>query len=107
LLKLPDAVRKTHDLSSLKFVSHAAAPCPPDVKRAMIEWWGPIVHEFYGCTEASCVTSCNSEEWLTHPGTVGRALPSAEIAILDTQGRVLPQGEIGEIAGRLTAIPRF
>ena len=72
LLKLPDDVRAKYDLSSLRFVAHAAAPCAPDVKRAMIDWWGPIINEYYGTTETGNVTFCTSAEWLAHPGTVGR-----------------------------------
>ncbi len=101
LLKLPDAVRSRYDLSSLKFVVHAAAPCPVDVKQRMIEWWGPVIYEYYGSTETSAVVFCNSQEWLAHPGTVGRPLPNAEIRILDDAGRPLPAGQAGEVAARL------
>ena len=73
LLKLPDEVRRRYDLSSLRFVAHAAAPCPPEIKRAMIDWWGPVINEYYGATETGNVTFCTSEEWLAHPGTVGRS----------------------------------
>ena len=75
LLKLPDEVKARYDLSSLRFVVHAAAPCPPPIKRAMIAWWGPVINEYYGSTEVSAVTFCTSEDWLTHPGTVGRPWP--------------------------------
>ena len=71
LLKLPEAVRARYDLSSLRRVIHAGAPCAPDVKRAMIEWWGPVLVEYYGSTETGMVTWCDSEEWLRRPGTVG------------------------------------
>ena len=72
LLKLPKEVRKKYDISSLKFVVHAAAPCPIDVKREMIEWWGPVINEYYGATETGAVAFCSSDEWLAHLGTVGR-----------------------------------
>jgi long-chain acyl-CoA synthetase len=98
LLRLPDAVRRRYDLSSLRFVVHAAAPCPTPVKQAMIEWWGPVINEYYGATEVGMVTFCTAEEWLAHKGTVGRALPEAEVVILDAQGRPLPAGAIGEVA---------
>ena len=68
LLKLPEATRRRYDLSSLRFVIHGAAPCPMEVKRAMIDWWGPVIHEYYGSTETSLVTHCGSEEWLARPG---------------------------------------
>src|SRR3546814_8580686 len=62
------------DLSSLRFVVHAAAPCPQHIKRQMIEWWGPVIHEFYGSTEVRAVAACTAHEWLERPGTVGRSL---------------------------------
>ena len=82
LLRLPDAIRTEYDLSSLERVIHAGAICPPDVKRAMIDWWGPIIHEFYGSTESGVVTHCNSTEWLAHPGTVGRAVGNTTLQII-------------------------
>lgn len=107
LLKLPEEVRRRYDLSSLKFVVHAAAPCPPDVKQRMIEWWGPVIYEYYGSTETSAVVFCSSEEWLAHPGTVGRALPNADVRILDDEGRPLPPGQPGEVAARLVNTADF
>ncbi len=74
MLKLPEAVRTRHDLSSLRAVWHAAAPCPVPVKRAMIDWWGPLIHEFYSGTEANGLTQIDSADWLDHPGSVGRAV---------------------------------
>jgi long-chain acyl-CoA synthetase len=97
LLKLPAEVRARYDVSSLKFVMHAAAPCPPEVKRAMIAWWGPVIWEFYGSTESLAVTICNSEEWLAHPGTVGRRVAGADIRIVGDDGQEVPQGAVGEI----------
>src|SRR5690606_13985118 len=72
LLKLPKADRERYDLSTLEVAIHAAAPCPVQVKEQMIEWWGPIIHEYYGATEGLGFTACNTEEWLAHRGTVGR-----------------------------------
>lgn len=96
LLKLPAAVRGYYHLSSLEAVVHSAAPCPIPVKEAMIEWLGPIVYEYYGATESYGFTRCTSEEWLSHKGTVGRAV-LGEILILDDLGRVLPPGEVGNV----------
>ncbi|MFN3472563.1 MAG: AMP-binding protein [Blastomonas sp.] len=98
LLDLPKAVRGRFDLSSLKVALHAAAPCPTAVKQAMIDWWGPIVHEYYGGTENAGVTYIEAREWLEHPGSVGRSISGA-IHILDQENpeRELPPGELGLI----------
>jgi long-chain acyl-CoA synthetase len=100
LLKLPAEVRARYDVSSLKFVTHAAAPVSPPIKRAMIDWWGPVIWEYYGSTEMGNVTICNSEEWLAHPGTVGKLMPGATVRVIDAEGNDLPVGEIGEVIGR-------
>lgn len=97
LLRLPEEVRGKYDLSSLRAVRHAAAPCAPSVKRAMIDWFGPILEEWYGATETAAVTHCRSDEWLAHPGTVGRPIAGARIRILDDNGQDAPQGQPGEI----------
>ena len=107
LLKLPDEVRRRYDLSSLRFVAHAAAPCPPEIKRAMIDWWGPVINEYYGATETGNVTFCTSEEWLAHPGTVGRAIAGAQVKILDDAGRPLSPHQVGEIACRYADVGDF
>jgi long-chain acyl-CoA synthetase len=107
LLALPEAARSRYDLSSLSSIVHAAAPCPEDVKRAMIEWLGPIVAEYYGGTETGPVVYCTSEEWLAHPGTVGRAIEQAVVKVLDEEGRELPTGESGEIYMWLDTWPDF
>ena len=96
MLKLPDADRMRHDVSTLKTVIHAAAPCPVEVKRKMIEWWGPIIHEYYAGTEGNGFVYCNSEQWLAHPGTVGQAI-SGILHILDEDGNELPVGETGTV----------
>ena len=94
MLKLPDAARTKFDVSSMQIAVHAAAPCPVEVKRQMIGWWGPIIMEYYGATEGTGATMINSEEWLAPPGSVGRALNST-IHILDEEDNPLPQGETG------------
>ncbi len=96
MLKLPEAVRRRYDLSSLRAVVHAAAPCPVPVKRAMIEWLGPIVHEYYSGTESCGITALSSEEWLRKPGSVGRAV-LGNIHIVDDAGVELPPGETGNV----------
>lgn len=100
LLKLPEEVRAKYDLSSLKFIVHAAAPCPADVKTRIIEWFGPVINEFYGSTESSAVTACTSTQALAKPGTVGTTVPEADVRILDSEGNILPAGQIGEIYSR-------
>src|ERR1700686_1572100 len=107
LMKLPDGVRRKYDPSSLRHVVHAAAPCPADIKRAMIQWWGPVIYEFYGSTESGALTFANSEDALKKPGTVGKISPGAELRFVGDDGRVLPQGEIGEIYSRMTGNPDF
>jgi long-chain acyl-CoA synthetase len=94
MLKLPEPVRKKYDVSTLRIAIHAAAPCPVDVKHQMIEWWGPIIMEYYGATEGTGATMINSEEWLAHPGSVGRSLNSI-IHVLDEDDSPLPPGETG------------
>ena len=100
-------VRSRYDVSSLRFVMHGAAPCPPDIKRAMIEWWGPVIWEHYGGTETGAVTLCDSREWLANPGTVGRAFLDSELAILDEQGKPVPPRVIGEVACRRFTVADF
>jgi long-chain acyl-CoA synthetase len=107
LMKLPQEVRRKYDMSSLRHIIHAAAPCPADVKRAMIDWWGPVIHEFYGSTESGAVTFANSEDALKKPGTVGKISPGAELRFIGDDGKVLPQGEIGEIYSRIAGNPDF
>jgi acyl-CoA synthetase (AMP-forming)/AMP-acid ligase II len=96
LLKLPEDVRKRYDLSSLRVAVHAAAPCPIHVKRAMLDWWGDIVHEYYAGSEGAGATSIGPLEWREHPGSVGRAM-SGKIHIVDDEDRELPPNEIGRI----------
>jgi long-chain acyl-CoA synthetase len=107
LMKLPETVRRRYDMSSLRHVIHAAAPCPSDVKRAMIEWWGPVICEFYGSTESGAVTFATSQDALDKPGTVGRISPGAELRFVGDNGALLPPGAIGEIYSRIKANPDF
>ena len=107
LLKLPDDVKHKYDLSSLEFVVHAAAPCPVPVKRAMIEWWGPVIYEYYGSTETGGVVFCDSKEWLAHPGTVGKPMPGADVLVIDAEGRPVPNGETGEVVAKFSGIADF
>lgn len=107
LLRLPESVRKQYDLSSLEVVVHGAAPCSQEIKRAMIAWWGPIIHEYYGATETGMVSRCDSIEWLRRPGTVGKPWPGRTIRIYDDQGVLLPPGEIGNIYTSLGDVPQF
>ena len=107
LLRLPEEVRGRHDVSTLKYVIHGAAPCPPGVKRAMIDWWGPVIHEYYGSTEAAIVSVSSSEEWLARPGTVGRPRAGTPVQVRDADGSILPPGQEGELYMRLNAATRF
>lgn len=96
MLQLPEAVRRRYDLSSLRMVIHAAAPCPVDVKRAMLDWFGPVIHEFYGLSEGGGFTIVRPEEWLARPGTVGRSV-TGPIHVVDDDGKELPAGEVGHL----------
>jgi long-chain acyl-CoA synthetase len=96
MLKLPQELRHRYDLSSLRVAVHAAAPCPVDVKQAMMRWWGPIVHEYYSSTEANGTTLIAPEEWLARPGSVGRAAVGV-LRICDDEGRELPVSEVGTV----------
>jgi long-chain acyl-CoA synthetase len=107
LMKLPEHVRRSYDLSSLKFVMHAAAPCPAEIKRGMIDWLGPVVHEFYGSTESGAVTVVDSKDWLARPGTVGQAVRGGAVRIYDDNGKRLGAGEVGEVYTRLEFLPEF
>jgi fatty-acyl-CoA synthase len=96
MLKLPQSVRESYDVSSLERVMHAAAPCPVEIKKQMIDWWGPIIDEYYASSEAHGSTLITAEEWLTHPGSVGRSM-AGPVHILDENGEELPPGQPGEI----------
>jgi long-chain acyl-CoA synthetase len=107
LLALPEPERKRHDLSSLRFVVHGAAPCPVPVKHALINWWGPVLTEYYAATEGGDNVHVNSADWLRRPGTVGRLSPEAGHQILDDAGHDVPQGTVGRIYFRAPAEGRF
>jgi long-chain acyl-CoA synthetase len=96
MLKLPKEEREKPDTSSLQLVIHAAAPCPIPVKEQMIEWWGPVLFEYYAGTEGNGFVCCNSEEWLAHKGTVGKAILGT-VHIMDEDGNEQPTGESGTI----------
>ncbi len=98
LLALPEAVRDAADLSSLKTIFHGAAPTSPEMKRQMIDWFGPVLYEYYGATEASPGIAIGSEDWLRKPGSVGRILPGSQATILDADGRPCPAGTIGFVS---------
>lgn len=107
LLRLPQEVRQGYDVSSLRFITHGAAPCAPAVKRQMIEWWGPVINEYYGATETGVVVWHGSEEALRKPGTVGRLVPGGILRIVDEEGRDVKQGEVGEIYVRGPHLSEF
>jgi long-chain acyl-CoA synthetase len=96
MMKLPAAVRARYDLSSMRVAVHAAAPCPVEIKRQMIEWWGPILFEYYSATEGMGSTLITSEDWLTHPGSVGKPFFST-VHILDEDGRECEIGVPGVV----------
>ncbi|WOE76043.1 acyl-CoA synthetase [Alterisphingorhabdus coralli] len=96
MLKLPEEVRAKYDVSSLKCAVHAAAPCPIPIKEAMIDWWGPVIYEYYAGTEGNGFTFLKSEEWLAHKGSVGKSLLGT-IRICDEEGDEVPVGEEGQI----------
>jgi acyl-CoA synthetase (AMP-forming)/AMP-acid ligase II len=96
MLKLDESVRTRFDLSSLRSVVHAAAPCPVEVKQAMIDWWGPIVNEYYSATEGVGATFITADDWLAHPGSVGRTMLGTP-HILDDEGNELPAGAAGTV----------
>jgi long-chain acyl-CoA synthetase len=107
MLKLPEDVRRRYDVSSLQWVLHTGAPCPVEIKRAMIDWFGPVITEVYGSTEAGPVSFVTSPEWLAHPGSVGKALPDTVVKVLDALRGECAPGEIGEICARNANVPNF
>ena len=97
LLRAPEKSRQAFQGTSLKVVWHGAAPCPHEVKRQMIDWWGPVVREYYGSTEGSIVSTATAEDWVQRPGTVGKPSPLVEITIRGDDGAVLDSGQHGQI----------
>jgi acyl-CoA synthetase (AMP-forming)/AMP-acid ligase II len=102
LLSLPPEVRARYDISSMKRLAHTGAACPPEVKRAMIDWFGPVLVEAYGGTEAGSTNFITSEEWLRKPGSVGKAQAPYETVIVDDEGAELPPGQVGRLFFRDT-----
>ncbi|MGH6956081.1 MAG: AMP-binding protein, partial [Caulobacteraceae bacterium] len=107
LLNLPDEVRGKYDVSSMRYIIHGAAPCPPEVKKAMIDWVGPIINEYYAGSEGGAGFVVTSEEWLTKPGTVGKLPDPAALRIVDDEGNEVPQGTAGTLYFRVSPIAPF
>jgi long-chain acyl-CoA synthetase len=107
MLQLPDDVRSRYDVSSIKDITHGAAPCPVHVKRAMIEWFGPVLNEYYAATEGGGGFTVTSEEWLKKPGTVGKAPAEFDNRILDDDGNEVQTGEVGTIFMKAPDSGRF
>ena len=96
MLQLPEEQRKTYDVSSLRYMIHSAAPCPVQIKQQMLDWWGPVIYEYYAATEGGG-TLAKPQDWLKKPGTVGNPWPISQVKILDDDGNELPPGEIGTV----------
>jgi long-chain acyl-CoA synthetase len=96
-LALPEAARRSHDVSSLRCVVHTGGACSVEVKQAMLAWWGPVLYESYGGTESGSTCSIGPEDWLAHPGSVGRAVPPFEALVVDDAGRPLPPNTEGRL----------
>lgn len=107
LVKLPAEVRARYDLSSLKWVTHTGAPCPVEVKKALLDWWGPVVYETYGGSEVGTATLATPADWLAFPGSVGVPTPDTRIAFYGDDGKPVAPGEIGEIYMRVPAYADF
>lgn len=107
MLRLPEETRNKYDLSSLRHVVFAGAPFPPEIKAQLIDWWGPVVYEYYGSTETGAITFATPEDAVNKPGSVGKVLPIARLQILDDARRPLPAGEVGEIYGCRSDYPDF
>ena len=105
LLALPENTRMRFDLSSLRHVTHGAAPCPEELKRRMLDWWGEIIFEYYGLTETGILTTCDSRQWLERPGGVGRAAEGIDLKVFRDNGTSAGPGEIGEICARSSLTP--
>ena len=105
MLALPDSIQRSYDLSSMRWLIHAAAPCPVSLKRAMLDWWGPCVYEYYAATEGGG-TIATPQDWLAHPGTVGTPWPVSEIMVADDDGNECPRGVPGTVYMRMS-LPDF
>lgn len=107
LLKLPQAVRERYDVSSMRWVTHTGAPCPAEIKRELMDWWGPVIYETYGGSEVGTATLATPEDARDFPGSVGVPTPGTRIAFYDEAGKRLPEGEIGEIYMRVPCYADF
>jgi len=107
LVKLPPEVRARYDVSCLKWVTHTGAPCPVEIKRELMDWWGPVVYETYGGSEVGTATLATPADWLAHPGSVGVPTPDTRIAFYGDDGKPVAPGEIGEIYMRVPAYADF
>jgi long-chain acyl-CoA synthetase len=107
LLRLAPETRRRYDISSVRFIASTGSPCAPETKRAMIDWFGPVITETYASSETGHITFIDSRDWLERPGSVGRPLGEGVVKILDDAGRALPPGEIGLIYCRQPAYPDF
>ncbi|WPB89296.1 AMP-binding protein [Streptomyces malaysiensis] len=107
LLQLPARVRERYDVSSVNYIVHSGAPCPVDVKLQMIDWFGPVINEFYGSTEVGPVTYAGAQDYLARPGTVGKVLESCVVEIIGADGKIAPPGTVGEIAAANTTYASF
>ena len=107
LLRLPPEARTRYDLSTLRHVVHSGAPCAPEVKRAMLKWWGPVLYETYGSTETGVVTKISPEEWFAKPGSVGRPVLTGEVRIRGGDGQWAGPGQTGDIYLRIHGTPDF
>ncbi|GAY24406.1 AMP-binding protein [Sphingobium fuliginis] len=107
LLRLPEEVKGRYDLSTLRHVVHSGAPCAPEVKRAMLNWWGPVLYETYGSTETGVVTKISPREWLARPGSVGRPVLTGEVRIRGDDGQWTEAGRTGDVYLRIHGTPDF
>jgi long-chain acyl-CoA synthetase len=107
LLRLGDDVRRRHDLSSVRFVASAGAPCAADVKRQMIDWWGPVIHESYAASELGWISHIDSHAALRRPGSAGRAMPGVKLKVLSAEGQEVAAGTVGLLYARDPAVPDF
>ncbi|NWO04769.1 MAG: AMP-binding protein [Alteromonadaceae bacterium] len=107
LLRLPDEIKQRYDISSVSFVASTGAPCSPELKASMLEWWGPVIHETYASSETGMLTVQSPEGAVEKPGSVGKPVLGADIRIIDENGKECPEGEVGIIYGRQPAYPDF
>ena len=107
LMRLLEETRRRYDVSSLRWVIHTGAPCAPEIKQALMDWWGPVIYETYGGTEVGAVMLSTPEDWLADPGSVGRLTPGARIALYGEDDKPVAPGEVGEIYVRQASLADF